>query len=94
MSDTTPTIESQIADLRLLIRGSSKALAALNDIEDAITLIRQRYADKECQRLTAVVRVLTGGDERRYYAAVAEAQKLHPELWQNVYVKAQDASLP
>jgi len=48
-------------------------------IEDAMLLMQQRYADKECVRLGHILRELATPEQ--IYAAERTARLAHPEAW-------------
>jgi hypothetical protein len=66
------------------LEGAAQTVAAL---EDAVTLMEQRYADKECVRLAHILR--HAATPEQVYAATAAARAEHPEVWAGVYVNTE-----
>ena len=64
--------------------GAAQTVAAL---EDAVKLMEQRHADRECVRLGHVLRHVATPEE--IYAATAAARAEHPEAWAGVYVNTE-----
>ena len=69
-----------LAGVRAL-EGAAQTVAAL---EDAVRLIEQRYADRECVRLGHIVRHVATPEQ--IYAATQQARAEHPEAWVGVVV--------
>ena len=64
--------------------GATQTVAAL---EDAVGLMEQRYADRECVRLGHILRHAATPEE--IYTATAAARAEHPEAWAGVYVNTE-----
>ncbi len=69
-----------LAGVRAL-EGAAQTVAAL---EDAVGLMQQRYADRECVRLGHILR--HAATPEQIYAATAAARAEHPEAWARVWV--------
>jgi hypothetical protein len=78
------TVDQAVATLNLYILSNAgvsqhQAVEALDALQDAVTLMQQRYADKEAVRLGHIVR--EGMTAAQYHAAEARARVAHPEAW-------------
>ena len=61
------------------VRALEGATQTVDALEDAVRLMEQRYADRECVRLGHIVR--EGMTPAQYHAAEARARAAHPEAW-------------
>ncbi len=82
------TLRTQLADAQLpglagvrALEGAAQTVAAL---EDAVKLMEQRHADRECVRLGHMLRHVATPEQ--IYAATAAARAEHPEAWAGVWV--------
>ena len=66
------------------VRALEGAAQTVNALEDAVTLMEQRHADREAVRLGHILRHAATAEE--IYAATAAARAEHPEAWAGVYV--------
>ena len=78
------TIDQAVSTLNLYILSNAgvsqqQAVEALDALQDAVTLMQQRYADKEAVRLGHIVR--EGMTPAQYHAAEQRARAAHPEAW-------------
>lgn len=77
------TLRTQLADAQRPglagVRALENAAQTVAALEDAVRLIEQRYADRECVRLGHIVR--EGMTPAQYHAAEARARAAHPEAW-------------
>ena len=64
------------------VRALEGAAQTVDALEDAVRLIEQRYADRECVRLGHIVRHVATPEQ--IYAATAAARAEHPEAWKGV----------
>lgn len=66
----------------------AKALAeagkTADALEDAVTLMEQRYADRMCCRYGVMLRLVCPEPEE-YYALERKARAAHPELWEGAF---------
>ncbi len=69
------------------VRALESAAQTLAALEDAVKLMEQRHADRECVRLGHVLRHVATPEE--IYAATAAARAEHPEAWAGVYVNTE-----
>jgi len=81
-------LRTQLADAQLpglagvrALEGAAQTVAAL---EDAVTLMEQRHADRECVRLGHILRHVATPEQ--IYAATETARAEHPEAWEGVLV--------
>jgi len=72
-----------LAGVRAL-EGAAQTVAAL---EDAVRLVEQRHADRECVRLGHILRHAATPEE--IYTATAAARAEHPEAWAGVWVNTE-----
>lgn len=84
-------LRTQLADAQLpglagvrALEGTAQTVTAL---EDAITLMEQRYADREAVRLGHILR--HAATPEQVYAATQAARAEHPEAWAGVYANEQ-----
>ena len=79
-----PAIDDKLAWLELDIRSGDKAMALerLGQIEEAIALMRQRYADQALVRAGHIMREALTAEQ--YMEAQAKARREHPEAWKLV----------
>ena len=78
------TTEHATNALRLHLQGKSvmtleHALATMDALDEAIQVIRQRYADRDLVRLGHIAR--EGMTPAQYHIAEARARAAHPEAW-------------
>ena len=66
------------------VRALEGAAVTVTTLEDAVRLIEQRYADRECVRLGHIVRHVATPEQ--IYAATQQARAEHPEAWVGVVV--------
>jgi len=66
------------------VRALENAAQTVAALEDAVRLIEQRYADRECVRLGHIVRHVATPEQ--IYAATQQARTEHPEAWVGVVV--------
>jgi len=66
------------------VRGLEGAAQTVDALEDAITLMEQRYADREAVRLAHILR--HAATPAQIYTATAAARAEHPEAWVGVVV--------
>lgn len=85
------TLRTQLADAQRpgltgvrALEGAAQTVAAL---EDAVTLMEQRYADREAVRLGHILR--HAATPEQIYAATAAARAEHPEAWAGVWVNTE-----
>ena len=85
------TLRTQIADAQRPGLAGVRALEAtaqtVDALEDAVKLIEQRHADRECVRLGHILRHVATPEQ--IYAATQQARVEHPEAWEGVYVNEQ-----
>ncbi len=84
-------LRTQLADAQLpglagvrALEGTAQTVTAL---EDAVALLEQRYADRECVRLGHILR--HAATPEQVYAATQAAQAEHPEAWAGVWVNTE-----
>lgn len=87
MIRTFAALRTQLADAQRpglagvrALEGAAQTVAAL---EDAVQLMEQRHADRECVRLGHILRHAATPEE--IYAATAAARAEHPEAWAGVW---------
>ena len=89
------TLRTQIADAQRPGLAGVRALEAtaqtVNALEDAVKLIEQRHADRECVRLGHILRHVATPEQ--IYAATAAARAEHPAAWAGVWVNEEKATL-
>jgi len=85
------TLRTQLADAQRPGLAGVRALEAtaqtVDALEDAVKLIEQRHADRECVRLGHILRHVATPEQ--IYAATQQARVEHPEAWEGVYVNEQ-----
>ena len=64
------------------VRALEAAAQTVNALEDAVKLIEQRHADRECVRLGHILRHVATPEQ--IYAATQQARAEHPEAWKGV----------
>ena len=64
------------------MRALEAAAQTMDALEDAVKLIEQRHADRECVRLGHILRHVATPEQ--IYAATAAARAEHPEAWKGV----------
>ena len=67
-----------LADMRAL----EAAAQTMDALEDAVKLIEQRHADRECVRLGHILRHVATPEQ--IYEATQRARAEHPEAWKGV----------
>jgi len=70
------------------VRALEGAAATVAALEDAVGLVEQRYADRECVRLGHILR--HAATPEQMYAATQAARAEHPEAWAGVWVSPCD----
>lgn len=85
------TLRTQLADAQQPgiagVRALEGAAQTVTALEDAVGLMEQRHADRECVRLGHILRYAATPEE--IYAATAAARAEHPEAWAGVYVNTE-----
>jgi hypothetical protein len=66
------------------VRALEGAAQTVDALEDAVKLVEQRHADRECVRLGHILRHAATPEE--IYAATQAARAEHPEAWEGVWV--------
>ncbi len=74
------TKNPQLGDARVQAEQAARLVA------DEVGIIRQRYADQECQRYGDII--FYSLTPEQYTAAIKESQARHPHLWTGRYVPA------
>ena len=69
------------------VRALEGAAQTVAEIEDAVTLMEQRYADREAVRLGHILR--HAATPEQVYTATAAARAEHPEAWAGVWVNTE-----
>ena len=69
------------------MRALEAAAQTMDALEDAVKLIEQRHADRECVRPGHILRHVATPEQ--IYAATAAARAEHPEAWEGVYVNTE-----
>ena len=86
------TLRTQLADAQRPgltgVRALEGAAATVAALEDAVGLMEQRYADRECVRLGHILR--HAATPEQMYAATQAARAEHPEAWAGVWVSPCD----
>ena len=72
------------------MRALEAAAQTMDALEDAVKLIEQRHADRECVRLGHILRHVATPEQ--IYAATAAARAEHPEAWAGVWVNDEKAT--
>jgi hypothetical protein len=89
MTTTTlfATLRTQLAAAQLPglagVRALEGAAQTVPALEDAVKLLEQRYADRECVRLGHILRHVATPEQ--IYAATQTARAEHPEAWAGVW---------
>ena len=82
------TLRTQFADAAKPgltgVKALEGAAQTVNALEDAVKLIEQRHADRECVRLGHILRHVATPEQ--IYAATQQARAEHPEAWAGVWV--------
>ena len=69
------------------VRALESAAQTMDALEDAVKLIEQRHADRECVRLGHIL--CHAATPEQIYAATQQARAEHPEAWEGVYVNTE-----
>ena len=89
------TLRTQLADAAKPgltgVRALESAVQTVAALEDAVRLMAQRYADRECVRLGHILR--HAATPEQIYAATAAARAEHPEAWAGVWVNEEKATV-
>ena len=72
------------------VRALESAAQTVNAVEDAVKLMEQRHADRECVRLGHILRHVATPEQ--IYTATAAARAEHPEAWVGVWVPPCDST--
>ena len=73
------------------VRALESAAQTADALEDAVKLMEQRHADRECVRLGHILRHVATAEQ--IYAATQRARAEHPEAWAGVYVNEEKATV-
>ncbi len=79
-------LRTQLADAQLPglagVRALEGTAQTVDALEDAVKLVEQRYADRECVRLGHILRHVATPEQ--IYEATQRARAEHPEAWEGV----------
>ena len=85
------TLRTQLQDANkpglVGVRALEGMAQTVDALEDAIKLVEQRYADRECVRLGHILR--HAATPEQIYVATQAARAEHPEDWMGVYANEQ-----